>query len=242
MGSSACDDRDLPGMTFASLFPSGRGFAEAGRPRIQGRCWPWIRLRDVRQVHSPVVEAVAVQVDELVPGWAAADERFGYELMHILVMLVRVWLLVTEPLDGGPAGALHVVIDVSAGRVRETCGHASHASFKDLKPVILRVRCPWCNEQASWLLSLCIVHVTQCASYLPANPAPNRGTCRGRFTVLAGSGPAYRSGLPVGLAGPGGRRQPVRAGLGSRAARGCPSRPVSMDGRPRFFHDELRRT
>ena len=86
---------------------------------------------------------------ELVPRWAAADECLSDELVKILVMLVRIWLLATEPLDGSPAGALHVVIDVSASRVREACGHASHASFKDLKPVILRVRFPWRNEQAS---------------------------------------------------------------------------------------------
>jgi hypothetical protein len=166
-------------MTFASLFTSSRSSGgENGRPRRQGRSWPRIRLRDVGEVHSPVVEAVAVQVNELVPRWASADERFSHELMNILGMLVRVWLVVAEPLDGGPAGALHVVIDVSTSRVREACGHASHASFKDLKPVILRVRCPWCNEQASRLVSLCIVHVTQCASRIDFSPADLSGLLR----------------------------------------------------------------
>ena len=103
-------------------------------------------------------------MNELLPGRAGTDERFSHELMNVLGMLARLWLGVAEPRNGSPACGLHVVIYVSAYRVREACGHATYTSFKDLNPVILRVRCAWCDEQASWLVGLRVVHVTSVTS------------------------------------------------------------------------------
>jgi hypothetical protein len=73
--------------------------------------------------------------------------------MHPQAFLVR--LLVAETLNGGPAGGLHVRVDVSANRVREACRRATRDKFE---PVVLRLRWPRCNGQASRLLRLNIIH------------------------------------------------------------------------------------
>ena len=62
---------------------------------------------------------------ELVTRWAGPDEGLSHELMKILAVLVRFWLLVPEPLNGGPASGLQVRVNVSASSVREACSRAS---------------------------------------------------------------------------------------------------------------------
>jgi hypothetical protein len=100
-------------------------------------------------------------VHEFLTGRAGTDERLSDELVNVLVMLVRAWLGVTEPLDGGPAGGLQVCVNVGPGRVREACGHASHTGPDEVDPdIVFRMPGPWRNGHASWLPRFCIVHVT----------------------------------------------------------------------------------
>src|SRR5450755_94149 len=146
--------RGVLSLTFTSLFARVPSCAKAGLPRVQRRCWPGIRLRHIRQVHSPVIKAVAVQMHELMTRRAAADERLSHKLMHVLVMLVRVWFLVAEPLNGGPAGGLRVAVKVGTNRVRETY---SRATCDEFDPVVSRVRRYDC--QASRLVCLRVGHV-----------------------------------------------------------------------------------
>jgi len=89
------------------------------------------------------------------PTWAGADECLSHELMHPLLLLVRIWPLVTESFNGGPARSFRVAINVSTSAICEACGHAGPDKFE---PVIFRMRWPWCNGHASWLARLCIVH------------------------------------------------------------------------------------
>ncbi len=64
------------------------GRRPASAARLQGRCWPGIGHRHIRQVRSPVVEAVAVQMHKLVPGWTRTHGRLSHELVHPLLFLV----------------------------------------------------------------------------------------------------------------------------------------------------------
>jgi hypothetical protein len=64
------------------------GRRPASAARLQGRCWPGIGYRHIRQVRSPVVEAVAVQMHKLVPGWTRTRGRLSHELVHPFLFLV----------------------------------------------------------------------------------------------------------------------------------------------------------
>jgi len=94
---------------------------------------------------------------ELVPRWTWTHGCLSHKLMHPHPFLVWVCSPVAIILNSSPACGFHVVINVSTSPVCEACGHASPDK---LKPVILRVRWPLCNGQASWLLRLNIVHAT----------------------------------------------------------------------------------
>jgi len=76
-------------------------------------------------------------------------------LMNVLPVPVWVWSLVTELLNSGPAYGFHVAVNFSTN---PTCEASGHASTDKLKPIILRMRWPWCYGQASRLVRLDIIH------------------------------------------------------------------------------------
>jgi hypothetical protein len=125
---------------------------------------------------------------KLIPRRTETHGRLSHKLMHPHPILVWIWPLISKLLNGSLAGSFHTIINIITKR---TCEASGRTSLNNLKPVVVRMRWPRCNEQASWLIRLSVIHVTQYArsAVLPLYARhPNRGTCR--VSSEASSSPA----------------------------------------------------